>query len=117
VLQHRAAAAVILVFAAFECAVQAGRLRAGWARYTFPLMCAAGATLLLTHNHSLGDGKKEVLVLMSHAALALFGVTAGWARWLELRLPKAENERRIAGYVWPVALMLVGMVLLDYREM
>jgi putative copper resistance protein D len=118
VLQHRAAAALILAFAAFECAVQAGWLRAAWARYAFPLMCAAGAAMLLTHNHSLGgDGKEEVLVLMNHAALALFGVTAGWARWLELRLPKEEGERRIAGYVWPVALMLVGMVLLDYREM
>ncbi|MFL6429526.1 MAG: CopD family protein [Acidobacteriaceae bacterium] len=117
VLQHRAAAALILAFAAFECAVQAGRLRAVWARYAFPLMCAAGAGLLLTHNHSMSDGKDEVLVLMNHAALALFGVTAGWARWLELRLPSEEGERRIAGYVWPVALMLVGMVLLDYREM
>jgi putative copper resistance protein D len=117
VLQHRAAAALILAFAAFECAVQAGRLRAAWARYAFPLMCAAGAALLLTHNHSMADGKDEVLTLMSHAALALFGLTAGWARWLELRLPKEEGERRFAGYVWPVALMLVGMVLLDYREM
>jgi copper resistance protein D len=117
VLQHRAAAALILAFAVFECAVQACWLRAAWARYAFPLMCAAGAALLLTHSHSSGDGKEEVLVLMSHAALALFGVTAGWARWLELRLPKEEGERRFAGYVWPVALMLVGMVLLDYREM
>ncbi|HEY1966026.1 MAG TPA: CopD family protein [Acidobacteriaceae bacterium] len=117
VLEHRAAAALILAFAVFECAVQAGKLRAAWARYAFPLMCAAGAALLFTHNHSLGDGKNELLVMMSHAALAMFGVTAGWARWLELRLPKEEGERRIAGYVWPVALMLVGMVLLDYREM
>jgi putative copper resistance protein D len=117
VLEHRAAAALILAFAAFECAVQAGKLRAAWARYAFPLMCAAGAALLLTHNHSLADGKDEVLVLMNHSALALFGLTAGWARWLELRLPKEEGERQFAGYLWPVALMLVGMVLLDYREM
>jgi copper resistance protein D len=117
VLEHRAAAALILAFAVFECAVQAGKLCAAWARYAFPLMCAAGAALLLTHNHSMTDAKEEVLILMSHAALAMFGVTAGWARWLELRLPKEEGERRIAGYVWPVALMLVGMVLLDYREM
>jgi putative copper resistance protein D len=116
VLEHRLAAALILAFAAFECAVQAGKLRAAWARYAFPLMCAAGAALLLTHNHSLGNDKNEVLVLMNHAALAMFGVTAGWARWLELRLPKEEGERRIAGYAWPVALMLVGIVLLDYRE-
>jgi putative copper resistance protein D len=116
VLEHRAEAALILAFAVFECAVQAGKLRATWARYAFPLMCAAGAALLFGHNHSLGDSKNEVLVMMSHAALAVFGVTAGWARWLELRLPKEAGERRIAGYVWPVALMLVGMVLLDYRE-
>jgi putative copper resistance protein D len=118
VLQHRAAAALILAFAAFECAVQAGKLRAAWARYAFPLMCAAGAALLLTHGHSLADGADEVLVLMNHAALALFAVVAGWSRWLELRLPKEEEgERRLAGYLWPVALMAIGMVLLDYREM
>jgi putative copper resistance protein D len=117
VLEHRAAALLILLFAVFECAVQAGRLRAAWARYAFPLMCAAGAALLLTHSHALGDGKQEVLLLMNHAALALFAVTAGWARWLELRLPNEEGGRRLAGYVWPAALMAVGMVLLDYREM
>ena len=117
VLEHRAAAALLLAFAVFECAVQAGKLRAAWARYAFPLTCAAGAALLFTHNHSLGDDKDEVLVLMNHSALALFGATAGWARWLELRLPKEEGERRFAGYLWPVALMAVGMVLLNYREM
>ncbi|MGA9720583.1 MAG: hypothetical protein WBQ79_20050, partial [Acidobacteriaceae bacterium] len=64
------------------------------------------------------DGKDEVLILMNHAALALFAVVAGWSRWLELRLPKEEEGgRRLAGYVWPVALMAVGMMLLDYREM
>ena len=117
VLEHRAAALLILMFAAFECAVQAGRLRATWARYAFPLMCAAGAALLLTHSHALGDGKQEVLVLMNHAALALFAVMAGWARWLELRLPREEGGWRLASYLWPAAVMAVGMVLLDYREM
>ena len=117
-LVHRVAAALILAFAAFECAVQAGKLRAAWGRYAFPLMCAAGAALLLTHGHSLADGTDVVLVLMNHAALALFAVVAGWSRWLELRLPREEEgERRLAGYVWPVALMAVGMMLLDYREM
>ncbi len=118
VLQHRAAAVLILAFAAFECAVQAGKLRTAWARYAFPLMCGAGAALLLTHGHSMADDKGEVLILMNHAALALFAVVAGWSRWLELRLPKEEEGgQRLAGYVWPVALMAVGMVLLDYREM
>jgi putative copper resistance protein D len=117
VVVHRAAALLILLFAAFECAVQAGRLRARWARYTFPLMCAVGAALLLTHNHGSGDAKEELLVEMNHSALALLGAVAGWARWLELRLPERGRERAVAGYIWPLALMLVAMVLLDYREM
>jgi copper resistance protein D len=116
-LEHRAAALLILVFAAFECAVQAGRLRARWARYAFPLMCAVGAALLLTHNHGSANVKEELLVELNHSALALFGAVAGWARWLELRLPERDRARGMAGYVWPLALMLVGMVLLDYREM
>lgn len=116
VLEHRAAAALILAFAVFECLVQAGRLRAQWERLAFPVMCSLGAAILLTHNHSLGNVKDELLAEMSHSALALFGATAGWARWLELRLPGDDREKRLSGYIWPVALMLVGMVLLDYRE-
>ena len=116
VLQHRAYAFLILAFAAFECLVQAGKIRAPLARLAFPLMCAVGAALLLTHNHSLGNVKDELLAEMSHSALALFGATAGWARWLELRLPREDGEQRVAAYIWPIALMLVGLVLLDYRE-
>jgi copper resistance protein D len=125
VLQHRAAALLILMFAAFQCAVEAGRLRATWTRYAFPLMCAVGAALLLTHSHAAPDGKQELLAEMSHSALALFGAVAGWARWLELRLPErtsadgaqtSDMAVRLASYVWPVALMLVGLVLLHYRE-
>ena len=97
--------------------VQAGKLRVPWARLAFPTMCAVGAALLLTHNHSLGNVRDELLAEMSHSALAVFGATAGWARWLELRLPPEDRKRRLPGLIWPVALMLVGAVLLNYREM
>ncbi len=116
VLQHRLYAVLVLGFAAFECAVQAGKIRATWAKLVFPLMCALGAALLLTHNHALGNIKEELLAEMDHSAVALFGAIAGWARWLELRLPKVDGERRLAGFIWPVALMMVGAVLIDYRE-
>ena len=58
VLQHRAAAVLILCFAAFECAVQAGKLRARWASMIFPAMCALGAAVLLTHNHAPSDTRR-----------------------------------------------------------
>jgi copper resistance protein D len=116
VLQHRVGALLIVVFAAFECAVQAGKLKARWASYVFPAMCALGAALLLTHEHSARDVKEAMLAEMSHTPVALLGVTAGCGRWLELRLPKSLMAT-IASYLWPVCLALVGLVLLNYREL
>jgi putative copper resistance protein D len=116
VLQHRVGALLIVVFAAFECAVQAGKLKARWASYVFPAMCALGAALLLTHEHSAKDVKESMLAEMSHTPVALLGITAGCSRWLELRLPRSRMAT-IASYLWPLCLALVGLVLLNYREL
>jgi putative copper resistance protein D len=115
VLQHRAAAALILGFAAFECAVQAGKLRPRWATMIFPAMCALGAALLLVHSHASSDSQEDLLVSLSHTPIALLGATAGWSRWLELRLPPGRAAR-IAGCLWPLFLAAAGLVLLNYRE-
>lgn len=114
VLQHRLAVALIVSLALFEWAVRAGRLRArGWA-YVFPLLCAAGGALLLTHSHALFNLKAEFLTEVTHSPLGVLGVFAGWARWLELRLPAPDNRK--PGRVWAVAFVLVGALLLFYRE-
>ncbi len=115
VLEHRLAALLLGVFSAFECAVQTGRVRASWARLIFPASCIVGAALLLTHSHGLENATQELLEEISHTAIALLGLSAGWARWLELRLPEGRS-RAIAGMVWPPFLMLAGLMLLDYRE-
>jgi putative copper resistance protein D len=116
VLAHRAAALLILLFAVFECAVQAGKLRARWAAMIFPGMCALGAMILLTHNHSASDTSEDLLASLSHTPIALLGATAGWARWLEIRLPRT-SAARIAGFLWPLLLAAAGLILLNYREM
>jgi putative copper resistance protein D len=115
VLQHRAAALLILCFAGFECAVQAGKLRVRWAALIFPAMCALGAAVLLTHNHAPSDTAEDFLASLSHTPIALLGATAGWSRWLELRLPPGRASR-IAGRAWPLLLAAVGLILLNYRE-
>ncbi len=115
VLQHRAAAVLILGFAAFECAVQAGKLKVRWASMIFPAMCALGAAVLLTHNHAPSNVKEDLLASLSHTPIALLGATAGWGRWLELRLPPGRTSR-IAGFLWPLFLAAAGLVLLNYRE-
>ena len=122
VLEHRLYALLIAVFAIFETGVQTGRLRFSRARYVFPVLCAAGGALLLTHTHALGKGNDEVFAELSHIPIAVLGVVAGWGRWLELRLdnpaPAAppSRSRRIAAWIWPLCLILVGILLLNYRE-
>jgi copper resistance protein D len=116
VLQHRAAALLILCFAAFECAVQANKLRVRWAAMIFPAMCALGAVILLTHNHGGSNGQEDLLASLSHTPIALFGATAGWCRWLELRLPPGRASK-VVGFAWPLLLSAAGLVLINYREM
>jgi putative copper resistance protein D len=77
-------------------------------------VCATAGALLLTHSHALANVKEEQLAELSHIPIAILGITAGWARWLELRLP--PEDRRIPALVWPVCFLLVGFLLLIYRE-
>ena len=114
VMQHRVFVVLIVAFALFEWGVRTGRLRRPGAALVFPLLTAAGGALLLTHSHAISNIKDQLLIEMSHTPLALAGIGAGWARWLELR---ADGPiRRVAGWVWPVCFLLVGAILLLYRE-
>jgi len=114
VAQHRLFVLLIVAFAIFEWGVRTGRLTSRAAALVFPLVCATGGALLMAHSHSLGNVKEEFLAELSHTPLALLGVAAGWSRWLELRLP--ERYRVIPARIWPLCFVLVGVVLLLYRE-
>jgi copper resistance protein D len=114
VLQHRFFAALTIAFGLFEWAVRTGRIRSERAALVFPLTCVLGGALLLTHSHSLGNVKEELLAELTHVPLALLAVAAGCARWLELRLP--SDDRRIPSMVWPLCFVLIGLLLLLYRE-
>jgi putative copper resistance protein D len=114
VVQHRLFVLLLVPFAFFEWAVRTGRLEGGGAPLVFPLLVAFGGGLLLTHSHSLGNVRQELLIEVTHVPLALFGIAAGWARWLEIRLPGREG--RIAGWAWPLCMLAVGVSLLLYRE-
>jgi putative copper resistance protein D len=70
---------------------------------------------LLTHSHAITNVKENLLVELSHVSMGLLAVFAGWARWLELRLP--PEDRKIPSWIWPICLVLIGAGLLNYREM
>ena len=114
IAQHRLLMALIVVFGLFEWRVRTGQLKARFAPYVFPLTTAAAAAFLLTHSHGLANPKEEVLIELTHMPLALVGVTAAWARWLELRLDGAPS--RVASVVWPAAFAAAGLLLMFYRE-
>jgi putative copper resistance protein D len=116
VLQHRAAVLLIIIFAIFQWAVETDRVKSHAAALVFPGVCAIGGVVLLTHMHSVTNIKQEMLIELSHTPLAILGIIAGWSRWLELRLPADNHMRKYLAWVWPVAFVLVGFVLLDYHE-
>jgi putative copper resistance protein D len=117
VLLHRIFAALVVALAAFEWRVQTGRAASANMRLVFPMLIAVSGALLLTHSHSLGNIKEEVLAELSHIPLAILAVIAGWSRWLELRLPVENRTRAWFTRLWPVCISLIGILLLNYREM
>jgi putative copper resistance protein D len=126
VLQHRVYDLIFVAYAAFEFAVQTGRIKSRKAAFAFPLMLALGGAGLLLHDHALGNVKSDLLIEMSHNQLAILAIFGGWARWLEIRLSNSNSSpgeadhtdslARIAGFVWPCCLILISFVLLNYRE-
>jgi copper resistance protein D len=118
VLQHRFFVLLILVFTYFEWRVRATNWNNRYAVLVFPLLCAVGGTLLLTHSHAIANVKDQLLIELTHTPLALAGIAAGWARWLEIRLNPRENPIawQVAGWVWPACILFCGLLLLGYRE-
>jgi len=114
VLQHRVFVLLVVALGLFEWSVRTGRLRVPWAALIFPLLCAVGGGLLLTHSHAGLNLKEEFLIEVTHVPLGVLAMILGWGRWLELRLPPQAG--RLPGRIWPLAFTLVGVVLVLYRE-
>jgi putative copper resistance protein D len=94
--------------------VRAGRVASARCALVFPLLCAIGGALLLTHAHASPNLKEEFLTELTHAPLGLLGILVGWGRWLELRLPAGDG--RLPRWLWSGALAAVGVLLILYRE-
>jgi putative copper resistance protein D len=114
VLQHRIFVLLVVAFGVFEWLVRTERVRVHGAALIFPLLCAAGGGLLLTHSHAGLNLKEEYLIEITHVPLGLLAMITGWARWLELRLSPPAG--RLAGRIWPLAFTLIGVSLILYRE-
>ena len=113
VVQHKLAGLLVVGFAVAEWWVRLGRIT-GRLRYVFPSAMVAGGVLLLAHTHAISNVKDALLVELSHLPLAVLAVVGGCSRFTELRGP-AELARP-ARWIWPICLVLIGMLLILYRE-
>lgn len=121
VFQHRIATLLAFVLGVLEMRARTNR-EADRLRYLFPILCAFGGILLLTHAHAEFELKSEYLIQSTHTAMGLLAVIMASGRWLELRLADTGEsyhgllEGRIAGFVSILAMFLIGLILLVYRE-
>jgi putative copper resistance protein D len=114
VLQHRILLALTAAFGLAEWWVRSGRRPGSRWRYVFPWVCIASGVMLLSHGHEVSNAKTAFLMEVTHLPLGLLVLVAGWARWLELRLPPAEGAR--PARLWGPALAAFGLLLVFYRE-
>jgi putative copper resistance protein D len=113
-VQHRVAAALVFALGAVEWRARAIGRAGAWLPYLVPALAAGGAIILLTHSHTAFQAKSSFLVQVTHTAMGALGALMVTARWLELRL--APPGARIAGGAAALAMLLVALVLLFYRE-
>jgi putative copper resistance protein D len=114
VVQHRILLILTALFGFAEWRVRSGRHPDSPWRYVFPVVAIWSGALLVAHAHEVSDGKSAFFMELSHLPLGLVSLLAGWSRWLELRLPPAENGG--PGRIWGPALAVFGLLLVLYRE-
>lgn len=117
VFQHRIATLLAFVLGYMELRARTDP-KAQKLRYLFPVLCAFGGILLLTHAHAEFELKSEFLIQSTHTTMGLLAVIMASGRWLELRLatPQGYVEGRIAGFVAILAMFSIGNILMFYRE-
>lgn len=114
VVQHRVLLILTALFGFAEWRVRSGRHPDSPWRYVFPVVAIWSGVLLLAHVHEVSDGRSALFMELSHLALGLVSLLAGWSRWLELRLPRVESGG--PGRIWGPALAVFGLLLVLYRE-
>lgn len=125
VFQHRIATLLAMVLGILEVRARTGSGSARM-RYMFPILCAFGGILLLTHAHAEFELKTEYIIQSTHVTMGLLAVIMAAGRWLELRLapPSTENsidaslinEGRVAGLVAILSMFLIGNIMMFYLE-
>ncbi len=114
ILQHRIATLLVFILGSMELCARITKDPDSSLPYIFPLLCAFGGLMLLTHSHLGFQAKSTFLIQIGHTFMVFFALVMAVGRWLELKLDQPGNS--IAGFVSVFAFFQIGMVLMFYRE-
>lgn len=118
VLQHKTFAILLLLLGAIELQRVRGTLLAAWSGLVFPLVAICGSVLLIFHHHEggmVGQHHMETMarIQSQHLSYTACGFGIGLTKGLsELGTLHARTFARI----WPLFLILLGVLLMFYRE-
>ena len=117
VFQHRIATLMLFVLGTMELKAR-NNPESKKLRFIFPVLCAFGGILLLTHAHAEFELKSEFLIQTTHTTMGLLAMILASGRWLELRMvsPEGYQEGQIAGFIGTAAMFLIGVIMIFYRE-
>jgi len=117
VLQHRTATLLAFALGALETRARTARRSFSQLRYLFPLLCAFGGVLLITHSHTAFEIKRDYLIQSTHLAMGILAVLMATGRWLELRYAHTgRSHANLAGMLAIGAMLAIGLLLMFYRE-
>src|SRR6266403_707732 len=118
VLQHKTFAILLLVLGAVEWQRARGALRAAWSALVFPLVAVCGSIILIFHHHEggmVGEHHMETMarIQSQHLSYTACGFGIGLTKGLsELGTLRA----RVFAKLWPAFLLMLGVLLMFYRE-
>ena len=118
VLQHKIFAVLLLGVGVLELQRARGILRARWSAWIFPLLAAAGSSLLFFHDHQAGmHGPHHSAVMQriqaQHFSFSMAGFGIGLSKGLaETRLKWQPFFERL----FPALLITLGALLMVYVE-
>jgi hypothetical protein len=118
VLQHKTFAALLLALGVIEWQRTRGALTAVWSGWVFPALAIGGSVLLLFHQHQSGmhgpnDMERMARIQSEHLSYSVAGIGVALTRSLS---EMETHWRKPFGKIWPVLMMVLGILLTFYRE-
>jgi hypothetical protein len=118
VFQHKTFAALLLALGLIEWQRVRGALTATRGGWVFPTLAIVGSVLLLFHQHESGMHGPDHLQRMAriqsqHLTFSIAGIGVALTRSLS---EVETNRRKLFSRIWPVLMIILGILLTLYRE-